>query len=260
MPGGCTCVEMEISGKSAVVTGGANGIGLAIAEQLLAQGVKKIALLDILQEENEEISSLRRNHPDALIEFLSVDVTEMKSFREIFHEITEKFVKIDIVVNCAGIFDECDYARMFNVNVCGVINSTMLAIEHMRQDGGGCGGSVLNISSIAALNPVLAAPLYSATKQAVLTITTSLADDFFFSRFGIFFHTLCPGATATRFFTDSFDARCLFPDFASEYHAAMAKYPIQEVAAVATAAVGMLKDHRNGSVLIVNDGKVEIKQ
>uniref|UniRef100_A0A1B0D5V2 15-hydroxyprostaglandin dehydrogenase [NAD(+)] n=1 Tax=Phlebotomus papatasi TaxID=29031 RepID=A0A1B0D5V2_PHLPP len=167
------------------------------------------------------------------MEFFPVDVTDMDSFRKAFHEGIEKFKKFDIVINSAGIFDEFDFEKMFKVNVCGVVNSCLLAIEPMRQDKGGSGGCVLNISSIAALNPVLAAPLYSATKQAVLTITSSFSEAFFFSRFGIYFHTLCPGATNTRLFTDSFDARCLFPEFAPEYHAAMAKYPIQDVQAVA---------------------------
>lgn len=251
---------MEILGKSVLITGGANGIGQAIAENLLASGIGKLAIVDIRMIEKDVLNLWRAEYPKCSMEFFPVDVTDMESFRKAFDEGIEKFKKFDIVINSAGIFDEFDFEKMFKVNVCGVVNSCLLAIEHMRQDKGGSGGCVLNISSIAALNPVLAAPLYSATKQAVLTITSSFSDTFFFSRFGIYFHTLCPGATNTRLFTDSFDARCLFPEFAPEYHAAMAKYPIQDVQAVAKAALEILKDHRNGSVFVIDDGKIDSRQ
>ncbi|XP_059613067.1 15-hydroxyprostaglandin dehydrogenase [NAD(+)]-like [Phlebotomus argentipes] len=251
---------MEISGKSALITGGANGIGLAIAGQFLTCGGRKLALVDVQEPQSDLLASWRSQYPDCAVEFLPGDVTDEQSLRRIFRRVSEQFQGIDIVVNSAGIFDECDFERMFRVNVCGVINSSLLAIELMRQDRGGRGGSVLNISSIAALNPVLAAPLYSATKQAVLTITSSFADDFFFSRFGIHFHTLCPGATNTRLFVESFDARCLFPEFATLYHAAMAKYAVQDVQCVAQAALEALRDHRNGSVTVIDDGQVKCSQ
>ncbi|GAB0100982.1 alcohol dehydrogenase 1 [Sergentomyia squamirostris] len=243
---------MDLCGKSALITGGSSGIGLAIAAEFLASGVRNILLVDVNPPESEVINDWREKFPKSRIEIHLADVGQMKEVRKAF----TVFDHLDIVVNSAGIFDECDYEKMFRINVCGVINSCLLAIEHMRMDRGGGGGCVVNIASIAALEPVLAAPLYSATKQSVLTITSSLAHDFFFRRFGIQFHTLCPGATRTRFFIDSFDARCLFPEFVEDYRRKMKEYPVQEVESVARAAIEVIRQQKNGSVMVINDGEI----
>lgn len=155
--------------KTAVVTGGASGIGKAIASLFAAQGAT-LHVLDLATSTGAEQDAARL-HP--------CDITHQQTVRSVFQEIGP----FDILVNSAGIAhigkadttEETDFDRVLNVNVKGVYNCIHEAIPVFRQQGKGV---ILNVASIAALVGIDDRFAYSTSKGAVHAMTMSVAKDY----------------------------------------------------------------------------------
>ncbi|GAB0100466.1 Alcohol dehydrogenase [Sergentomyia squamirostris] len=192
---------MSLRNKSALVTGGIRGIGAAICEIFLENGLKNLAVLDLNSEDLSILKDWEKKFPQASIKFYQVDVSNQEELEKCYGDFTQSIESLDqgldIVVNCAGIFNESKFRQVIDVNLSGVIGSTLLAIEHMRLDKGkGRGGVVVNIASIGGLNPVSFMPTYSATKSGIITFTNCVAHNR--DRLGIKFLTICPSFTDTK--------------------------------------------------------------
>lgn len=190
---------MDITGKVAIVTGGAAGIGRATAVALAKKGVASIALADIDEIGGAETAALARLE-GADARFHLVDVTDPAALSLLFAQAQHDFGLIDIVFNNAGVvsgepaWPESSLARLkhvIDVNLSGVVLGTRLAIEAMRGDG----GVIVNTASLAAIHHLVEDPVYTATKAAVVAFTQScggLAESM-----GIRVNAVCPGITAT---------------------------------------------------------------
>ena len=172
--------NFRLDGKVAVVTGGASGIGRAIAVTFATHGAY-VHLLDLDAKRMDEVvreigeaggrSVARR-----------CDVSRQEEVVRVFGEITREH-KIDILVNNAGIAHvgkleettEEDFERIFSVNVKGVYNCMYACIEHLKETGGGV---ILNLASIAASAGLADRFAYSMSKGAVLAMTRSVARDY----------------------------------------------------------------------------------
>ncbi|MBT2444465.1 SDR family oxidoreductase [Streptomyces sp. ISL-36] len=159
-----------LAGLRAVVTGGASGIGLAVARMLDAHGVA-VAVLDL----NPEAT------PEALTAFRA-DVGDDTSVREAVEAAAAALGGIDILVNNAGIGaagtveDNPDdqWHDVLDVNVLGVVRTTRAALPHLRRSES---AAVVNVCSIAATAGLPRRALYSASKGAVLSLTLAMAAD-----------------------------------------------------------------------------------
>lgn len=177
----------EFSGLVAIVTGGASGIGNAVAIRL-AEGGATVAVLDL--------------HPaDSFASFVA-DVGDRTSVDAAIAAVGDRFGRIDIVVNNAGVSavgtveesaDE-DWARVLNINVTGMARVTAAALPWLRRSPF---ASVVNLCSIAALNGLPRRALYSASKGAVLGLTYAMATDHVSE--GIRVNCVSPGTVATEF-------------------------------------------------------------
>lgn len=195
---------MSFVNKSALVTGGTGGIGAAICEAFLKEGIKHLAALDLCSEEPKIVNEWKNKFPGVSITYFKVDVTSQKDLEKCYSEFTKGIENLDIVVNCAGIMDENLYRKTVEVNLCGVIGSTFVALDHMRIDKfKGKGGAIVNISSISGVQPLSVMPTYAASKQAVVTFTRCLAHGR--DNMGIKFLTLCPGGTQTNLVKECFN-------------------------------------------------------
>lgn len=109
----------NIKGKSAVVTGGVSGIGLEICRSLLKNGLKNLAIIDVANGDTVA-TELSKEFPGRKILFRTVNVAKRDEIDKIFFEIKKFFNGFDILVNCAGIYNDNDFQLTFDVNVVSI--------------------------------------------------------------------------------------------------------------------------------------------
>lgn len=162
------------------MTGGASGIGRAIARRFALHGAR-VFVLDVRSKEAEETVQEIANVGGEASGY-KCDVTNSQEVRKVFESLTRR-TRIHILVNNAGISHigtiestpESDFDRVFQVNVKGFYNCMLPAIEHMRTNGGGV---ILNMASIAGSAGLAERFAYSVSKGAVIAMTYSVAKDY----------------------------------------------------------------------------------
>lgn len=169
-----------MDGKAAIVTGGASGIGRAIAHRFAASGAR-VHLADINLKEAEAAAREIVEGSGEARAYLC-DVTHQENVKAVFDQIFQGG-RVEILVNNAGIAQvgnlentrECDFDDVFRVNVKGLYNCMLATVEHMKAQGGGV---ILNLASIAAWSGLADRFAYSMSKGAVLAMTYSVAKDY----------------------------------------------------------------------------------
>ncbi|MET9616542.1 SDR family NAD(P)-dependent oxidoreductase [Kitasatospora indigofera] len=187
----------DLDGLTALVTGGASGIGLATARLLSERGAD-VAVLDL------DPSAL-----SAPLRGFTADVSDDDSVRAAVSAAAEALGGIDILVNNAGIGaagtveDNPDeqWHRVLDVNVLGIVRTTRAALPHLRRSAA---ASVVNTCSIAATAGLPRRALYSASKGAVLSLTLAMAADHV--REGIRVNCVNPGTVDTPWVSRLLDA------------------------------------------------------
>lgn len=170
----------RLENKTAVITGAASGIGLAIARRFAAEGAY-VHLLDLKENEAEEAASKIRSTGGQATAH-TCDVTNQPQVIEVAQSIQDQH-PIDILVCNAGIgfvgnlerTAEADFDRLYRVNVKGVYNGMFACVPHFKKNGGGV---ILNLASIVGTVGIPDRFAYSMTKGAVLTMTLSVAMDY----------------------------------------------------------------------------------
>ncbi|GAB3639789.1 SDR family NAD(P)-dependent oxidoreductase [Spirosoma arcticum] len=166
--------------RTALITGGASGIGLAIA-QTFARAGAHVHILDLNGGQAEQVASdIRRGGGNATGH--AVDVSNQPQTVEVIGRIAAQ-EPIHILVNNAGVShigtvettSEADFDRIFRINVKGVYNCLFATIPHLKAVGGGV---ILNMASVAATLGLADRFAYSMSKGAVLTMTLSVAKDY----------------------------------------------------------------------------------
>ncbi len=185
----------RLEGKTAIVTGGANGIGRATC-MLLAQEGAKVAVTDIEENLCEQIvDEIEQSGGTARSWFL--DVSDETNVRDVFAAVDENLGGITVLVNNAGIAGESkpthqlsaeEWDQVMNVNVKGVFFCTKHAVPYMQQNGG---GSIINLSSIYGIISAQDIPPYHASKGAVRLM--SKTDALFYASDNIRVNSVHPG-------------------------------------------------------------------
>ncbi len=196
----------DLSGKRAVVTGAASGIGLAIANLFVASGAR-VAFLDLNQDKAAEAAASAS--ADGHAHGFACDVAEASSVQSAFAAVQAWMGRVDLLVNCAGIAHVGSLAtttpedmdRLYAVNVRGTFLAMRAALQTM---GDGNGGAIVNLASIAATAGLSDRFAYSMTKGAVRAMTLSVARDCLAQ--GIRCNCISPARVHTPF-VDGFLAR-----------------------------------------------------
>jgi NAD(P)-dependent dehydrogenase (short-subunit alcohol dehydrogenase family) len=185
----------RLESKRAIVTGAAAGIGRAIALRLAGEGAR-VALADVDEEAVRKVASVIEG--ETLVR--RTDVTRAGEVEALVSSVVEEWGGLDVMVNNAGVgvaatvvnTTEEDYERVMDVCVRGTLLGMKYAIPAIKGSGG---GSVINMSSVAALVGIQDRAVYSAAKGAILSLTRAAAIDHVAE--GVRVNCIAPGTVDT---------------------------------------------------------------
>jgi NAD(P)-dependent dehydrogenase (short-subunit alcohol dehydrogenase family) len=187
-----------LNGKTAVVTGGAVGLGAQMAVALSEAGANVVIAARKTGRCAEMCARLERNGVRSLA--VGCDVSKIADCRELVESTIKEFTRLDILVNNAGVswvadsltFPMDKWQRVIDVNLTGTFQLSMLAARVMKEQGG---GTIINMASIGGLRGDRAEHIdsvpYSASKGAILAMTRDLAIKW--APYGIRVNAICPG-------------------------------------------------------------------
>jgi NAD(P)-dependent dehydrogenase (short-subunit alcohol dehydrogenase family) len=193
----------ELTGKVAIVTGGASGIGAGIVEKFVDEGAR-VVIADVARDRGEDLAATLG--PGAV--FQPTDVADPDQVGALVAAAIETFGGLDVMVNNAGVSsrlhrsflddDLADFHRVMSVNVLGVMAGTRDAARHMATSGG---GSIINVSSIGGIQAGGGVMSYRASKAAVIQFTKSAAIEL--AHYDIRVNTIAPGSIPTPMLASS---------------------------------------------------------
>jgi NAD(P)-dependent dehydrogenase (short-subunit alcohol dehydrogenase family) len=197
----------ELTGKVAIVTGGASGIGAGIVEKFLAEGAR-VVIADVERERGQDFAA--KLGADAA--FRLTDVSDPDQVGALVAGVVETFGGLDVMVNNAGISskmhrsflddDLADFQRVMAVNVLGVMAGTRDAARHMAASGG---GSIINLSSIGGIQAGGGVMTYRASKAAVIQFTKSAAIELAYHDVRV--NCIAPGSIPTPILASSMSSK-----------------------------------------------------
>ncbi len=189
---------MRLQDKVAIITGAANGLGYEAAVTFVREGAK-VALVDFDQTGEQRATELKDQGAD--VEFFQVDVANRESVDNMVSQVLNRFGKIDILINNAGItrdgmltkLSQEDFQKVLDVNLTGVFNCTQAVVPHMISQSY---GKIISTSSVSGVYGNVGQTNYAATKAAVVGMTKTWAKEL--GRKGINVNAVAPGFIETN--------------------------------------------------------------
>jgi NAD(P)-dependent dehydrogenase (short-subunit alcohol dehydrogenase family) len=192
-----TRMANELNGKVAIITGGSKGIGAATAEVFVEEGAK-VVIADVDVANGEALAKRLGTQ----VRFRPTDVANKNDVQALIDYAVAEFGALHVMFNNAAIsgtfhnrfLDDTleDFDKVMHINLAGVMFGSQSAARHMAKNGG---GSIINMSSISALDPSYAVFTYRAAKTGVINFTKSLAVDL--GEYGIRVNAIAPGHIPT---------------------------------------------------------------
>jgi NADP-dependent 3-hydroxy acid dehydrogenase YdfG len=188
-----------ISEKIVVITGASSGLGEATARHLSARGATVVLGARRMERIEALVREIATAGGDALA--LSTDVTDAAQVRALVDRAVERFGRVDVMLNNAGVMPHsplarrklADWDRTIDVNLRGVLHGIAAALPHMQKQGG---GHIINVSSVAGHRVGPGSAVYAATKTAVRVISEGLRQEV--KPWNIRTTIISPGAIATE--------------------------------------------------------------
>jgi 3-oxoacyl-[acyl-carrier protein] reductase len=187
-------VCLRLVGRVAIVTGGARGIGRAIAEEFLKEGAK-VVIVDVLEEELMRTAKELSRYGD--ITAVKADITKKEDREKVVKVTLEKYGRVDILVNNAGIFSttsiedmtEEQWDKVMNVNLKAAAMLSKEVIKYMKAQRY---GKIINMSSLAGhVGGIFAGVDYAVSKAGLMCLTKSLAKRL--AKYNILVNAVAPG-------------------------------------------------------------------
>ncbi len=242
----------DLSGKTAIVTGGGSGLGEGMSVGLAEAGADIVIVdLNTKTDAGEKIKKLGRE-----VLALTADLSDTKSLQMIVDETIKKFGKVDILINNAGTirrtpaidYSEEDWDYVMNLNSKTVFFLSQAVAKDMLKRKK---GKIINIASLLSFSGGITVPSYSASKGAVAQITKALANEW--AKFGLNINAIAPGYMATK------NTEALRMD-EIRYKAITERIPAErwgtpdDLKGIAVFLASEASDYVNGHVLLVDGG------
>jgi glucose 1-dehydrogenase len=256
-------MELGLSGRVAIVTGAARGIGAGIARMLASEGAK-IAIADIahLDQAHELVSAIQSAGGEALV--METDVGDAGAVDRLVSTVAERFGPIGVLVNNAAtvsrktIIEDLpqDWDRVVRTNLYGCYLCSSAVARHMIQCGGG--GRIINISSIHGRVVKAATGAYGATKAAIDMLTKQLAVELAPHRISV--NAVAPGTISTDLNVPLYKSKR--PEDLAMLEAVLKRVPagrigdVQDIARVVAFLASPLTEYITGAILYVDGGFV----
>jgi len=242
----------DLSGKTAIVTGGGSGLGEGMSVGLAEAGADIVIVdLNTKTDAGEKIKKLGRE-----VLALTADLSDTKSLQMIVDETIKKFGKVDILINNAGTirrtpaidYSEEDWDYVMNLNSKTVFFLSQAVAKDMLKRKK---GKIINIASLLSFSGGITVPSYSASKGAVAQITKALANEW--AKYGLNINAIAPGYMATK------NTEALRMD-EIRYKAITERIPAErwgtpdDLKGIAVFLASEASDYVNGHVLLVDGG------
>ena len=249
----------RLSGKTAIITGGASGIGAAMVERFTTEGAKVLST-DVQVEPGQEVAD------KAGAIFMEQDVSTQSGWEEVMAKARSDLGRLDILVNNAGIvmgksiedIDLDSWHQLLGINLTGVMLGCQKAIALMKQNPGGSSGSIINIASTSAFAALPGDVTYTASKSAVRMLTKSVAVHCAQAGHNIRCNNIVPGGTHTGIIDAVSE---IVPDIFDQVAAMSPLNRMGQGADIAAAAVYLASDDAafvTGSDLLVDGGMLAV--
>ena len=229
---------MKLDKKVALITGGSNGIGKAIAQRFLDEGAKVI-IFDIVK-------------PDYDVDFYQVDITKEEEIKKAF----QKIKHLDVVVNNAGIYFQASVEetskeqldKIIDVNFKGAYLISKYALPLIKKSK----GNIINISSVVGIIPDPTSPAYSSTKAALIMLTKCMAREYGVK--GVRVNAILPGPIDTPLLRRVLSSEELIQKYAALNPMGRIGKP-EEVANVAAFLASGEASYVTGGIYLVDGGQ-----
>ncbi|XP_054085606.1 alcohol dehydrogenase 2-like [Zeugodacus cucurbitae] len=245
---------MNIKGKNVIYSGGFGCIGQACVKEFLKSGAKYVTIFDV-DENKEAMIEFKKLYPGTTIHFISVDMRKKESITTAFKSAVEKMGLFDVLVNGCGIMGDSEVDLTIEINLLGLMHSSLTALPYMDKSSGGRGGTIVNISSVAGLGSIPLCPVYSAAQHGVTTFTRCLGDKMYYDRLGVRIITICPGFTGINFLKN-LHSKVMFK-FTEEMDNDMANAKQQSVEVCARNMIKVIETGKNGAVYMLDLGNIK---
>ncbi|MGG1679796.1 SDR family NAD(P)-dependent oxidoreductase [Neobacillus sp. NRS-1170] len=184
--------------KTALITGATSGLGYEFVKLLANDGYNLV----LVARDEEKLKEIKQSYSQLEVTVIPKDLSVIGAAKEVFNEIEDRGIDIDVLVNNAGFglmgsFDELDIQKQLNMiqlNITALTELTYYCLQKMKQRNV---GKILNVASTAAFQPGPQMAVYYATKAYVLSFSEALVEEL--SGSAVTVTTLCPGPTKTNF-------------------------------------------------------------
>jgi NAD(P)-dependent dehydrogenase (short-subunit alcohol dehydrogenase family) len=192
----------DLTGKFAIITGGANGIGAATARCFAVEGASGIIIADLDYAGATRTINEIKNRTNCKCKFVKTNIGERKNIERLFKKTLDTFKGLDILVNCAGIsnkmtieeIDEKQWDNVMSINLKGTYLCSREALKIMKNQRS---GKIINVSSISGRIGGIAAGIdYCTSKGGIITLTKTLAK--YAGSYNINVNAIAPGYIETE--------------------------------------------------------------
>ena len=215
--------SFDLTGKTAIITGGTKGLGFGIASAFAAYGCNVVITARTVCDVDVAAMELNESFRMGCCIGVAADTNKQSNIDEVIKRTVDTFGALHILVNNAGVngrtanvlSDECDetnFDTVLNTNLKSIFLLSKSAAKQMSQQG--TGGKIINIASVAALNGAVGTVAYNASKAGVLSLTRTMANEF--SGQNITVNAVCPGYIMTPLNEDFYSNREVYEKIAKK--------------------------------------------